>query len=380
MTEKLYYKDAYIREFSAEVISSTECEKGFDTVLSATAFFPEEGGQYSDRGTIGGVKVLDVKEKNGIIHHYTEYPLEEKSTVRGRIDFDERYEKMQCHTGEHILSGIFNSLYGMSNVGFHLGHDDVTMDLDKPLTRQELDRVETLANEVIYKNIEVETYFPSAEELAVLNYRSKLDLTENVRIVRIKDTDTCACCAPHVKSTGEVGVIKILDFAKLRGGIRIHIAAGRRALKIFRELYEEAAKVSGALCVPKGEISEGVGKLLSDFSELKLKHSSLRRENIERDAHNLEETEGNVIRVFKDAEIPELISFANIATGKVGGVLVLLSEKQGGYKYVMSSKSVELGKEAENINQSLGGKGGGKAGMIQGSLTASLEEVEEYFK
>ncbi len=380
MTEKLYYKDAYMKEFTAEVLYSIETEKGYDTVLTATAFFPEEGGQYSDRGTISGVKVLNVKEKDGVVHHYTEFPLEAGSTVRGRIDFEERYEKMQCHTGEHILSGLFHSLYGLSNVGFHLGYDDVTMDLDKPITRAELDRVEALANEVIYKNVDVESYFPTGGELALLNYRSKLELTENVRIVKIGEYDTCACCAPHVAKTGEVGVIKILDFAKLRGGIRIHIAAGRRAHKIFRSLYEESAKVSELLSLPKNEISSGTAKLLSELSELKAKHSLIRKENIEREAYAMERSEGNVIRVFDDAEIPELIAFANIANEKTGGILVLLAKKQGGYKYVMSSSSVNLGMEAKNINSALGGKGGGKSGMIQGSLTASLQEIEEYFK
>ena len=160
MTEKLYYKDAYIKEFTASVISSEPCDGGFDTVLDKTAFFPEEGGQYSDKGYINGIRITDVREISGVIHHYSEEQVGITENAVCKIDFEERYEKMQCHTGEHILSGIIHSLYGLDNVGFHLGGDDVTMDISAPLTREELDRVEGLANEVIYKNLPVLTYFP----------------------------------------------------------------------------------------------------------------------------------------------------------------------------------------------------------------------------
>ena len=185
MTRKLYYDDAYIKEFSSVVLSCDSCERGCDIVMRETAFFPEEGGQYSDKGYIDGVRVLEVMERDGVIHHYTAEPVAVGKPVQCVIDFDERYEKMQCHTGEHILSGIIHDLYGLENVGFHLGAEDVTMDISAPLSRDQLDRVELLANEVIYKNIPITTRFPTPEELPSLKYRSKLDLTENVRIVDI---------------------------------------------------------------------------------------------------------------------------------------------------------------------------------------------------
>lgn len=379
MTEKLYYKDAYIKEFTASVISSEPCDGGFDTVLDKTAFFPEEGGQYSDKGYINGIRITDVREISGVIHHYSEEQVGITENAVCKIDFEERYEKMQCHTGEHILSGIIHSLYGLDNVGFHLGGDDVTMDISAPLTREELDRVEGLANEVIYKNLPVLTYFPDKKELSGLNYRSKKEFTENVRLVEIENCDRCACCAPHVKNTGEIGVIKILDFAKMRGGIRIHIVAGRRAYRVFSELFKSAAQISAQLSYPREEILFGVEKMLDDISKLRSEVRSLRLKDIEREAEALLSVSGNKVILLPEREISELIAFSNIAISKISGILVLLSGNEGEYKYVISSNSVNLKEEASKINNRLLGRGGGKPNMIQGSFSCSLKEIEDYF-
>ena len=379
MTQKLYYVDAYQTEFCARVLSCEKNEELYDVVLDKTAFFPEEGGQYSDRGVLGAANVLRVKEIDGIIHHYTDSPIEVGSEAFGKIDFDERYEKMQCHTGEHILSGIIHSLFGLDNVGFHLGADEVTMDISAPLTREELDRVERLANEVIYKNVPVTASFPTPEELSGMEYRSKLDLYENVRIVKIGDYDSCACCAPHVKYTGEIGVIKILDFAKLRGGVRIFITAGRRAVKIFDEYYKALQSASALLSLPKSEVVLGIEKLLGDFAQLKNSYESYRVSVLEKKAGELSYADGNRIISLDGASIPELIAFSNAARGKTGGILVLLSGDDGDYKYVISSGTVDLRKMAPEINKSLLGRGGGRPEMIQGSFSSTYAEIEKYF-
>ena len=379
MTEKLYYQDAYIKEFFAKVISCEKCEGGYDTVLDKTAFFPEEGGQYADSGKIAGINVLDVKERDGVVHHYLKSAVDVGTDVFCTIDFDERYEKMQCHTGEHILSGIIHKLYGFDNVGFHLGKEDVTMDVSAPLTREQLDEIERLANEVIYTNTEVETLFPCAEELSSMEYRSKLDLTENVRIVKIGEYDSCACCAPHVKRTGEIGLIKILDFAKLRGGVRIFITAGRRAMRTFAEYFSNAQAVSARLSVKKSEIAIGVDKLHSDFEDLKRIYAEYRIKIIKSEAEKTESADKNKIIYFDDATVPEMIEFANVATSKVGGMLILLSGVDGDYKYVISSNNINLREISIDINKSLLGRGGGRPNMIQGSLSASRADVEKYF-
>ena len=379
MTEKLYYTDAYINEFSANVISCEKCGEFYDVVLDKTAFFPEEGGQYSDKGYIGDTRVTDVKEENGIIHHYTECEVDVYKEVCCKMDFDERYEKMQCHSGEHILSGIIHSLFGLDNVGFHLGKDDVTMDVSAPLTRAELDEVERLANEVIYKNVEIKATFPNDAELSKMEYRSKLDLTENVRIVTIGEYDACACCAPHVKYTGEIGAIKILDFAKLRGGIRIHITAGRRAMRIYREYYENTQSVSALLSIPKNEIATGVEKLLSEYTALKNSYSAYRISVMEKEAEKIENTNGNLVLLYPDATTEELIAFSNKAVSKISGLLVLLSGNDGNFKYVISSVNIDLKTKVSDINKSLLGRGGGKPNMVQGSFATDYENIVKYF-
>ena len=379
MTKKLYYDDAYISEFTAKVLSCEEAGEGYDVVLDRTAFFPEEGGQYSDKGLISGISVTDVKEREGIIHHYVKGAVPVGVSVECKIDFDERYEKMQCHSGEHILSGIIHSLYGLDNVGFHLGADDVTMDVSAPLTREELDKVELLANEVIYKNVEIVSYFPEASEIPSLEYRSKSEIKDNLRIVKIGEYDSCACCAPHVKFTGEIGIIKILDFAKLRGGIRIHIAAGRRAMKLFREYYESVLSVSGMLSIPKSQISDGVRKLMDDIASIKRDYSEYRLLNMKKEAAALEAIKGNRVLLFPDSSVDELIAFSNEALPKIDGILVLLSGGDGDFKYVISSMNVDLREIIKDINKSLLGRGGGRSNMVQGSFSCDYREIEEYF-
>ncbi|MBE6644042.1 MAG: hypothetical protein E7612_01530 [Ruminococcaceae bacterium] len=379
MTEKLYYKDAYIKEFFATVLSCKSRGEYYEIILDKTAFFPEEGGQYSDKGYLGDVRVFDVKEKDGIITHLTNAPFIENSTVNGRIDFDERFEKMQCHTAEHIISGIIHSLFGLENVGFHLGEEEVTMDVSAPLTRKQLNEVEALANEAVYKNVKVTTEFPAPEELSALEYRSKLDLSENIRIVYIGEYDACACCAPHVAYTGEIGAIKILDFTGLRGGTRIRIAAGRRAMRIFSGLLDGAQAISSMLSVPKNEISAATKRLLDDFTAQKNSFAAYRISVMERQAEKLSFEAGNRLIVFSDASVSEMIAFSNIAVLKTEGILVLLSGNDGDYKYVISSNTVNLREITQDVNKSLLGRGGGKPNMIQGSFSSSEKQIREYF-
>ena len=379
MTEKLYYKDAYIKEFTARVISSVPFKDGYDTVLDRTAFFPEEGGQYSDKGRIADARVLDVREKDGVIHHYTDRELSPGEDVACALDFDERYEKMQCHTAEHILSGIIHSLFGLDNVGFHLGADEVTMDVSAPLSRSQLDRVEELANEAVFKNIPVECSFPREDEIPSLAFRAKADSYEDLRVVKIGEVDACACCAPHVNSTGEIGLIKILDFASLRGGIRIRITAGRRAVRYVSMLYKSAEEISGMLSVPKSDISGAVRKLLSDHTALKAEFSSYKTADMTRRAEALEYDENDRLFIFDAASVADMIAFSNAAISKCGGMLILLSGKDGDYKYVISSLHTDLRAKAPEINKSLLGRGGGKPNMIQGSFAATADEIRRYF-
>ena len=378
MTEKLYYVDAYIKEFDAEVVSITSHADGYDVVLTRTAFFPEEGGQSSDKGYIGNARVNAVYEEDGIIHHITD-KVPDGKTVRCSIDFDERFEKMQCHTAEHILCGFIHKLYGYSNVGFHLGEDEVTFDVDGVLTREQLDDVEELANAAIFANVKIDTFFPTKEEIASLEYRSKLDFTDGVRIVKIGDYDSCACCAPHVAYTGEVGLIKILDFMKHRGGTRIWMVAGRRALFDYRKKYENIKKISALTSAPQHETAGVLEKYMSESERVKQELKLCRLRLAEKEGSLISSTSGSLVVNFPEFSIPELIAFSNLAVTKVGGILVALSGVDGDYKYVISSSSVNLCEQAREINSLLSGRGGGKPNMIQGSISATIDEINKYF-
>ena len=379
MTDKLYYKDAYIKEFCANILSVKKAENGFDAVLDKTAFFPKEGGQSADTGTIGSSRVLDVYEKDGVVHHILDTEPTE-ITVNCKIDFDERFEKMQCHTAEHILCGIIHKLFGLDNVGFHLGDDEVTFDVNGVLDRAQLDRVENLANEAVFSNIKVESIFPSKEELSHIEYRAKLDITEGVRLIKIGDVDCCACCAPHVSYTGEIGMIKILDFMKHRGGTRIWMVAGKRALFDYRKRYENIKKISGYLSTPQSDVADTLETYISDSENTKSVLKNARLKIAELNAEAIEKNEGSAVFLLPDFSIPELIAFSNIANKKIGGITVALSGCEGDYKYVISSNSVDLRAISKDINSALSGRGGGRPEMIQGSFGATLEMIKKYFK
>ena len=379
MTEKLYYLDAYTKEFEATVLESyTDADKNV-VILDRTAFFPEEGGQSADTGYIGDSRVLDVKEKGGVIRHYTDTILTIGEKVKCKIDFADRFEKMQCHTAEHIISGAIKRLHGLDNVGFHLGAYEVTMDVNGYLTREELDEIELIANRAVFDNVPVKTSFPSAEELATMNYRSKLDLTENVRIVEVEGYDLCACCAPHVAYTGEIGLIKILDFEKHRGGLRINIAAGYRALRDYREKYRNVLKISALFSEPQATVSTAAESFLSSYEELKAKLKASGLNNARLEAKMIPDTDGSLVCYYPDMNMDELRELVNCAKSKVSGILVALCGNEGDYKYIMTSNAIDLAPIYKRINADLSGRGGGRDNMIQGSFSADLDTVTRYF-
>lgn len=379
MTEKLYYQDAYIKSFYASVIEIHPADGGYDVVLDRTAFFPEEGGQSSDTGYIGDAYVSYVFEIEGVIHHITDVSLP-FGEYNCRIDFDARFEKMQCHTAEHILCGIIHRHFGLENVGFHLGDDEVVFDVNGVLDRESLDMVERLANNAVFSNIPVTTSFPTAEELSLIEYRAKLDMTDGVRLVKIGDVDTCACCAPHVSFTGEIGLIKVLDFMKHRGGTRIWMVAGSRALSDYRARYENIKRISAMLSTPQLETASTLEKYIKDSEIIKanLKQSRLRVAELE--AEKIVDTNKSAVFYLPEFTIPELIAFSNVANKKVGEITVALCGSDGDYKYVISSNTIDLRQKSKEINIALCGRGGGRPEMIQGSFSTSLEKIKEYFE
>ena len=380
MTKKLYYDDAYMSEFDSAVISCEEKDGKFLVVLGETAFFPEEGGQYADTGTLSDVNVTDVQEKNGIICHYCDGPLEVGSTVHGVIDFEERYRRMQNHSGEHVVSGIVNRLFGYSNVGFHLGNEDVTIDYNGVLTREDLLNIELEANKVIYENAVIKAYFPTKEELSSLEYRSKKEIDGEIRIVEVEGCDVCACCAPHVRRTGEIGIIKMLDFENYKGGVRCHMLCGYTALSDYNVKYENVLKISNLFKVKQFETAAAAERVYEQLVSRDREITALKRKLAEKTVEAVSETEGNITLFFEGTETDALRHAVNLCMEKCSGVCAAFSENADGtFAYCIGSKSVDLRKCSKEINTALSGRGGGQSSMIQGSAGAKREEIESFF-
>ena len=378
ITERLYYIDSYIKSFEATVVSCQSVDGKFAVVLDKTAFFPEGGGQKADKGYIGDFAVLDVQEVSGEILHFVKASLEEGQAYNCKIDWDTRFLRMQEHTGEHIVSGIVHSMFGYNNVGFHMEDNYVTVDFSGELTREQLDEVEDKANLAVYANYPVKCYFPDEATLAELDYRSKLDLTEGVRLVDIENTDLCACCAPHVNRTGEVGVIKILDFMRHRGGVRIFMKSGLDALRDYREKYKSVYDVSGLLSAKQGEIASAVERVLGDNDSIRRDFNSFKQTVAENTKDSMIFTENCGYCIVDGFDAEMMRSLANYGAEKSQLALVFSGDDASGYSYIACSMSLDMKTVAQNINNALSGRGGGRDTMIQGKVATTKEEIERF--
>lgn len=381
MTVRLYEEDSHLKEFTAEVQKCIPDGDFFRTVLDRTAFFPEGGGQYGDHGIIDDANVLDVQiDENGIIFHITDKPLKEGKTVKGALDWNRRFRNMQNHSGEHIISGIIHTLYGFENIGFHLGEDYVTCDYSEMLDPEQIKEVEILANKAVFENREISSFYPDPGNLDSISYRSKLDLKENVRLVEIEGYDLCACCAPHVKRTGEIGLIKILWTEKSHGGIRLHIACGYDALKDYDEKQKNILRIMDLLSVRQYETGEAVELLQKQNGRLVYELAKERQRTAEAKVDALQETDGNLLVLIENGETETLRAAANGGRKKCKGVCIVLTPCEGGFRYVISSENISVQKNARLYNEALNGRGGGRDPMIQGTFNATLDEIKKYFE
>ena len=380
MTIKLYDNNSYMTEFEAIVIACEQTKKGYRIELDQTAFFPEEGGQCCDRGTLDGENVTYVELCGDTIYHYTDVPFEAGKTVHGKIDFDLRYINMQNHSGEHVISGLSHNLYGCENVGFHLGDGYVTMDLDKPLNAEQLALIEKKANEIIYQNVPITAKYPDKQQLSQINYRAKLDLSENVRIVSIGDMDKCACCAPHVATTGEIGIIKILDAINYKGGVRLNILCGSLAVSDYGERFKINVEISNLLSAKQPEVVDAVKKLIEDNIALKQKINSIYSALAKSIVDSTNESDGNICVFCEGLPAEYLRSVAPELALKCKGVAIALTGSDtDGYKYSIAINGGDISPFVKQANESLNGRGGGRGNIASGSFNATKEEIEKYF-
>lgn len=380
-TEKLYYKDGYMKEFTAEVVSCEKEKKGYRVVLDRTAFFPEGGGQFGDIGWIDDVRVLDTQEKEGIISHMTEAPFEVGAHVTGKLDFAERFSRMQQHTGEHILSGIVHRLHGYDNVGFHLGAEVTTLDFNGEFDEEQVREVEVLANQAVFDNIQVNILYPSKEELQTLEYRSKIEIEGQVRIVDIPGIDRCACCAPHLTRTGEIGLIKILACDKHRGGCRMTMVSGMRALEDYRLKQKSVTEVSVALSAKPDKIGEAVVHQKEQMMKIREHLNHLQESYLKQRLDEIKAEDSYVCIFVEDFDNIAVRNFVNDATERCSGICgAFVGNDANGYRYILGSKQKDVRELSKKLNEAFSGKGGGKPEMVQGSLTGTQEEILRMFE
>lgn len=380
MTEKLYEQDAFLTQFEAKVLSCVQGKKGFGIVLDRTAFYPEGGGQPWDIGTLGDVKVLEVHGHDGEIVHTCDRPLKPGMTVAGVIDWDRRFDLMQQHSGEHIVSGLAHSLWGCENVGFHMGAEVVTIDLSLPLDQDQLAQLEAEANRYVYEDVPVEITYPSREELEHIPYRSKKELTGQVRIVEFPGADCCACCGTHVRSAGQVGLVKLLTMQKFREGVRIELVCGGRALRYLSRVLEQNAQVSHLLSAKVFETGAAAERLLKENEALKSRIVSLEEGRFAALAGQYAGA-GDVV-LFEDGLSSDgLRRLCDAVLHSCGGRCACFSGEDGsGYKYAVGQAGGDLRGFVKELNQALSGRGGGKPDFVQGGVQASREEIEGFFQ
>lgn len=371
--ETLYYKDNYLTTFDAVV---KECinDKVIKVVLDKTAFYPEGGGQPSDIGKLNDVNVLRVEVKNDIIYHIVDKEIPVGTKVKGEIDWDYRFLNMQSHTAEHIVSGIICKMYSTANVGFHIGKDFITMDFPVDISKDDLRNIEKLANQAVYKNIKIEEKIYSPEEAKSLEYRSKIELHEDIRIVKIEGYDICACCGVHVSRTGEIGTIKLLKVEKYKTGVRIYMLVGLKAIEDYTNKYEEVNKISALLSLKPNEVYIGVENQSKEIEELKREVVSLKNKIYRKEISNFSERE-NIVVHHADMEMNEMKNYCNLLKEKATNIAGVVSNG----RFLMMSDNVDLKSVLNELKTEFDIKGGGNSQLIQGQFAGDVEALIKKF-
>ena len=377
-TRKLYYEDCMCRCFSAEVLRCEAAENGWKVILDATAFYPEGGGQPCDLGTLENVSVLDVREAGETVIHLCEAPLEVGSTVEGRIDWERRLDLMQQHTGEHMVSGLIHSRFGLHNVGFHMGADVITIDFDGPIPQEALAEIEQEANRRIWENRSVRCWYPEESELPNVFYRTKKQLPWPVRIVEISGTDSCACCGIHVASTGQVGLIKLFSCVKFHQGVRIEMACGGRALRLLSQVYEQNRAVSQAFSAKILETGAAARKMNEALAEEKYRCSQLQKQLLRIQARSYA-GKGNVLHFAEGLAPGDLRNLAQEISEASGGTAAVLCGEGENWNVCLANPGGDVKELGSRMTKALNGRGGGKAGFFQGTLRATREEILAFF-
>jgi len=412
-TQRLFYEDAYMTEFEANIEEIISDDTGIWIRLNRTAFYPEGGGQPCDTGLMcakeyfsydgecprDSVQVTDVQERDGEIWHRVEmfhglgengvdeeiHPesikakgLTHQATVIGKIDEHRRLDLMQQHSGEHMVSGLIHRTYGYDNVGFHLSMDTMTLDLSGDLSWEELMDIERAVNRLIRKNLPVNIYYPTSEELKEIDYRSKKELSGEVRIVEVSGADTCACCGLHVSRTGEIGAVKMLSMQKWKNGVRILMCCGERAENYARMLQGQNHKISVTLSAKPEETADAVARVSAELSKVKFELTGWKYRLF--DAIAAANAGKDQVILFEDDLSMEDIRHLTDKLMKTcaGYCMVFSGDEENGYRYAVGKRGGDVRPLVKAMNEALSGRGGGKPELSQGTVRAGKAQVEAW--
>ncbi len=379
-TRKLYYEDCHTHTFRARVTGCTNTDNGYLVTLDATAFYPEGGGQACDTGILGTARVTAVWEQDAEVYHLCSAPLDTGSTVTGCIDYTLRFQRMQQHTGEHILSGILNRRYGSHNVGFHMGKEFVEVDFDTPIPAEDLKEIELAANQAIWENIPVRCWYPSPQELPQVEYRTKRVLPWPVRIVQVPGFDSCACCGVHVAMTGEIGLIKIVSCVRFHQGSRLEMVCGAQAYQYMAAVWEQNRLVSQAFSAKMLETGNAAAKMNDALAAEKFRAIGLQKQVFDAIAKDYV-NQRDVLHFFAaPLDSAALRSLAGSIAGQCRGYCAVFAPRAaGGFDYCLASQEQDISALGKAMTAALRGRGGGKPGFQQGSLAAGQEEIAAFF-
>jgi len=379
MTEKLYYNDPFLKEFTATVLSCEQDKGGWKVTLDRTAFYPEGGGQPTDFGTLGGAAVTDVREKEGIILHTCDKALAVGDTVTGVIDWARRFDHMQQHSGEHIVSGIICARYGCDNVGFHLGKDIVTIDFNHDISPDDLPAIEAQANAFIWSDTPIDIRFLEGEALKQAEYRSKKFIPGQVRLVAFPGADCCACCGTHVLRSGQVGLIKLLSCQKFREGVRMELLCGKRAFDYLSGTWEQNLAVSRALSAKPLQTAAAVERLQGELESVKLRAATLETADFARKAAE-HAGKGDIVLFEGPMSADSVRRLCDAVLETCGGRCAVFAGEDGNFKYAVGIREGDVRPLVKELNAALNGRGGGKPNFAQGSVAASEADIKVFFE
>ena len=377
-TVKLYYTDAFMREFDAAVISCRQEKKNYLVVLDQTAFYPEGGGQPADFGTLGDAKVTDVHEQDGVIVHTCNKPLEEGTSVHGEIDWERRFDHMQQHSGEHIVSGMLCSAYHCDNVGFHMGSDTVVIDYNADIPWEGVLEIENRANRYIWENHDFVVQWPTPEELKELPYRSKKELTGAVRITSFPGADMCACCGTHVEKSGQVGLVKFIGWQKFRDGGCLELLCGKRALDYLAANWEQNRTIGQALSVKPEKTAAAVGRLQNELAEVKVRCAAMEEASFAKIAEE-HRGKGDVLLIQEPMSPDSARRLCDMVSQVCGGRCAVFAGEDDSYKYAVIHAGQDIRGLIKEMNTALSGRGGGRDGFAQGSAAATADQIRAFF-